>query len=157
MVRPAGRRVSADLQRVGPIPQALAAPEQASKRPRPDAQPPDLGPAEGAKEDRRRRSAGECEHDRDATVGRLLLVPGLEAREDPPAAHRRMSRRVHREARRLLLAAQHHPQERVRGDAHDPSAHARDRHQAAGRVPHEPPVELVAREAPMPPGLPEQS
>src|SRR2546429_3710566 len=89
----------------------------ARERPGPDADPPDLGPAERAEKDGCGRFRGKAEHDRNAAVLGLLLVLSLECRKYPEPARGGLRRRMDREARLALRAAQHHAKQRVRRDS----------------------------------------
>src|SRR5438132_13955374 len=90
----------------------------ARERPGPDPDPPDLRPAERAEEDGRSRLGGKPEDDGNAAVGGLLLVLLLEGGKDPEPTRGLVRRRMDREARLSVHAAEHHPSEGVRSHAH---------------------------------------
>src|SRR5207237_1795579 len=64
--------------------------------------------------------------------------------------------RMDREAREPLLAAEHHSEQRVTGDADDAPVSPRNGHQGAGRVLLEPPVEFAASERKLTPRVAQQ-
>ena len=124
---------------------------------RPDPVARDLRPPERPDEERRRWRGREREDDGDAALFRFLFVLALQSDEDSAPARRRGRGGVHGKRRDLLLAAEHHPVERVRRDADDLSVVARHRHERSRRVAREPPVELVAGERIVRPRVPQQT
>ena len=94
VVPPASRRVAGMPEALDPPHRLTPAPES-RERPRPDAEPPDLRPAEPPEEDRSRRLRREGEHDRDTTRPSLLLVSPLERLEDSLPTSLGGGRRVH--------------------------------------------------------------
>ena len=130
---------------------------QSGKGARPDADSPDLGPAERAQEDRRRRLRSERQDDRHAALLGLGLMLALERLKDALASRVGSRRRVHGEACKPLVAREHHAEERVSGDPDDAAVCPRHRHQRTGRVVPEPPVELRAGERKLAPGCLQQT
>jgi hypothetical protein len=156
MIRPLLGRI-ARVTKALDVGDGTASRAQARERACPDADPPDLAPAERAQEDRRRGLRRKAEDDGDAALLSIFLVLAFECLEDALAARFGIRRRVDGEAGNALLSAYPHAKQRVRRNPDDTPICARDRHQGAGRVVPEPPVELAGAQGEIPPCLAEQA
>ena len=155
VIRPLRRRVAGMAEALDPGDRPRL-PAQVRKRTGPDADAADVGPPERAEKDGCGRLRCEAEHDVDAALRRLLLVPALERLEDALAARLLGGRCMDGEAGERRVAAEHHLEQRVRGDTDDAAVRSRDGHQRACLVFPEPPVEFRAGQREVAPRILEQ-